>query len=89
MSALGQKPDIEVCRCPLYPQKRTSIEPVAMSALCQKETFCVAVEFPVSLQFGLASISIRTAAPGGVGAKIRSPRASANPSQIRSGILKV
>jgi hypothetical protein len=38
MSALGQKPDIEVCRCPLYPQKRTSIEPVAMSALCQKRT---------------------------------------------------
>jgi hypothetical protein len=25
-------------RCPLYPQKRTSIEPAVMSALCQKQT---------------------------------------------------
>jgi hypothetical protein len=25
-------------RCPLYPQKRTLLEPVAMSALCQKRT---------------------------------------------------
>src|SRR5262249_43322982 len=25
--------------CPLYPQKRTLVEPVVMSALCQKQTF--------------------------------------------------
>jgi hypothetical protein len=28
---------------PLYPQKRTSVERSAMSALCQKQTFCAAV----------------------------------------------
>jgi hypothetical protein len=31
-------------RCPLYPQKRTSFGTVAMSALCQKQTFCTAAE---------------------------------------------
>src|SRR5262249_39634634 len=30
--------------CPLCPQKRTSIERVRMSALCQKQTFCVAAK---------------------------------------------
>src|SRR5215470_9688058 len=29
-------------QCPLYPQKRTSVEAVGMSALCQKQTFCTA-----------------------------------------------
>jgi hypothetical protein len=29
---------IRSAQCPLYPRKRTSIEPVAMSALCQKQT---------------------------------------------------
>src|SRR5262249_55923501 len=28
-------------RCPLYPQKRTLVERVGMSALCQKQTFKV------------------------------------------------
>ena len=27
-------------RCPLYPRKRTLIERVGMSALCQKQTLC-------------------------------------------------
>jgi hypothetical protein len=31
-------------RCLLYPQKRTLIERVGMSALCQKRTFCAAVK---------------------------------------------
>src|SRR5262249_16839645 len=31
-------------RCPLYPQKRTLVEHVAMSAMCQKRTFCAAVK---------------------------------------------
>src|SRR5262249_42318245 len=26
-------------QCPLYPQKRTLVEPLGMSALCQKRTF--------------------------------------------------
>ena len=30
--------------CPLYPQKRTLVERVGMSALCQKRTFCTAAE---------------------------------------------
>jgi len=30
-------------RCPLYPQKRTLVKRVGMSALCQKRTFCAAV----------------------------------------------
>ena len=30
--------------CPLYPQKRTLIERVRMSALCQKRTFCAAAK---------------------------------------------
>jgi hypothetical protein len=30
--------------CPLYPRKRTLIERVGMSALCQKQTFCAAVK---------------------------------------------
>src|SRR6516164_5631819 len=30
--------------CPLYPQKQTSEPSRAMSALCQKRTFCAAVE---------------------------------------------
>src|SRR5215469_11109514 len=34
-------------RCPLYPQKRTSVEPVGMSALCQKRTFCAAAQKPL------------------------------------------
>ena len=29
---------VEAFQCPLYPRKRTSVEPVAMSALCQKQT---------------------------------------------------
>jgi len=28
-------------QCPLYPQKRTLIERVGMSALCQKQTYAV------------------------------------------------
>jgi hypothetical protein len=28
-------------RCPLYPQQQTSLGPVAMSALCQKQTYAV------------------------------------------------
>src|SRR6516225_8230717 len=31
-------------RCPLYPQKRTLGVSRAMSALCQKQTFCAAVK---------------------------------------------
>src|SRR6516162_5387051 len=31
-------------RCPLYPQYRTWIGTVVMSALCQKQTFCAAVK---------------------------------------------
>src|SRR5262249_27538002 len=29
-------------RSPLYPQKRTSLSAIAMSALCQKQTKCIA-----------------------------------------------
>jgi len=29
-------------QCPLYPQKRTLVELVVMSALCQKQTLCSA-----------------------------------------------
>src|SRR5262249_18325868 len=36
-SYFGSKADIEA-RCPLYPQKRTLVERVGMSALCQKQT---------------------------------------------------
>src|SRR5262249_35246412 len=28
-----------VPRCPLYPRKRTLVEPIGMSALCQQQTF--------------------------------------------------
>src|SRR5215813_12095309 len=31
-------------QCPLYPQKRTSLSAIAMSALCQKQTFCAAAK---------------------------------------------
>ena len=31
-------------RCPLYPKKRTLLVATRMSALCQKQTFCAAVE---------------------------------------------
>jgi hypothetical protein len=31
-------------QCPLYPQKRTLVSAVLMSALCQKQTFCTAVK---------------------------------------------
>jgi len=30
--------DVIKSRCPLYPQKRTSVNAIAMSALCQKRT---------------------------------------------------
>ena len=30
--------------CPLYPSKRTLVECLAMSAICQKRTFCTAAE---------------------------------------------
>jgi hypothetical protein len=33
-------------RCPLYPQKRTLIEPVGMSALCQKRKSCRFTRLP-------------------------------------------
>jgi hypothetical protein len=33
-------------QCPLYPQKRTLLERVEMSALCQKRTLCSAVGRP-------------------------------------------
>jgi hypothetical protein len=36
---MGQKQSGEPARCPLYPQKRTLIDQVGMSALCQKRTF--------------------------------------------------
>ena len=39
MSAFGGIADIGACL--LYPQKRTLIEPIAMSALCQKRTYAV------------------------------------------------
>jgi hypothetical protein len=40
MSALGQKRTFSIVRrIKLYPQKRTLIERVGMSALCQKQTF--------------------------------------------------
>jgi hypothetical protein len=32
---------LDEVRCPLYPRKRTLIERVGMSALCQKRTFRV------------------------------------------------
>src|SRR5215471_9600561 len=31
--------------CPLYPQKRTLVEPVGMSALCQKRTYALQQRF--------------------------------------------
>src|SRR5262249_6036391 len=31
-------------QCPRYPQKRTSVSAIAMSALCQKRTFCAATK---------------------------------------------
>ena len=45
MSALGQKQTSAMSeRCPLYPQKRTLVERVGMSALCQKRTLCGATK---------------------------------------------
>jgi hypothetical protein len=35
---------MRVKRCPLYPQKRTSLSTIAVSALCQKQTFCAAAK---------------------------------------------
>jgi len=43
-------------QCPLYPRKRTLIEPVGMSALCQKQTFCVAAKNVVIRSRGRARI---------------------------------
>src|SRR5262249_61584891 len=37
----------EETRCPLYPQKRTLVERVEMSAKCQKQTFCAAAKPPL------------------------------------------
>jgi hypothetical protein len=43
MSTLGHSGHPEdQHRCPLYPQKRTLVERVVTSALCQKQTFCTA-----------------------------------------------
>jgi len=45
MSALGQSRHWGRCDwCPLCPRKRTLVERVGMSALCQKRTFCAAVK---------------------------------------------
>src|SRR5262249_57732472 len=34
-------------RCPLYPQKRTSLSATGMSALCQKQTSAISFDFPI------------------------------------------
>jgi len=34
------RPRCPLWGCPLYPQKRTLVEQVGMSALCQKRTLC-------------------------------------------------
>jgi hypothetical protein len=36
---------IRSAACPLYPQKRTSMSAIVMSAKCQKQTKCVAANF--------------------------------------------
>ena|SRR6516165_4486108 len=61
-------------QCPLYPQKRTSIEPVGMSALCQQRT---SVSYAINSSAltisvcgivspsALAAYGLRTGAPAG------------------------
>src|SRR5262249_43823560 len=51
----------ELKECPLYPRKRTSIGPSAMSALCQKRT----------LPFGIVPASILSCGPHGRGADLQ------------------
>src|SRR5262249_23296264 len=55
MSAFGGKADIGACL--LYPQNRTLVERVAMSALCQKQTFYTAAKIPYSISWSASDIN--------------------------------
>src|SRR5215472_14650274 len=44
-------------QCPLYPQKRTLIYRVGMSALCQKRTCATLFDYPIGERQRLAGIS--------------------------------
>ena len=49
--------DLVYEQCPLDPQKRTSLNAIAMSALCQKQTFCVPETMPYSTTSSAIAIS--------------------------------
>jgi len=71
-------------RCPLYPQKRTLSGDSWMSALCQKQTFCVAVKklklgrkgtlrFALNVMSDSAVAGRPTQHGGGIGGRITAP----------------
>jgi hypothetical protein len=50
-------------RCPLYPQKRTSVECPGMSALCQKRTHALQQKAPSRIEFWVRSPAQARSAP--------------------------
>ena len=44
-------------QCPLYPQKQTFVAATSMSALCQKQTFCTALQYRTPLFDHLVAVA--------------------------------